>query len=91
MIASAITKQVPVVGSAYGFYKTAAAVYDSTTPGGAVKAAIKGIALDCTPPAIKYPILCASLAATGAACVATGGNPIAVSCFINTGRLIVEA
>jgi hypothetical protein len=41
--------------------------------------------------AIKYPVLCASLLTTGAACIATGGNPLAISCFVNTGRLIVDA
>lgn len=90
MIPSQITNKVPVVGSVYGFYRTAIRVYDSSTPAGAVKTAIKGIAVDCTPPQIKYPVLCAALLTSGAACVVTGLNPLAVSCFVNTGRLIVE-
>ena len=91
MLTSQLVKQTPVVGSAYGFYRTASKVYDSTSPAGAVKEAVKGLVLDCTPPTIKYPVLCASLLTTGAACIVTGGNPLAISCFINTGRLIVEA
>lgn len=55
MLPSGLVKQTPVVGSVYGFSKTATRVYDSSTPSGAVKTAIKGIFLDCTPPAIKYP------------------------------------
>ena len=84
MLPSQIIKQTPVVGSVYGFYRTASRVYDSTSPAGAVKEAVKGLVIDCTPPTIKYPVLCASL-------LATGGNPLAISCFVNTGRLIVDA
>lgn len=91
ILPSQLVKQTPVVGSLYGFYRTASKVYDSTSPGGAVKEAVKGLVLDCTPPTIKYPVLCASLLTTGAACVVTGGNPLAISCFVNTGRLLVEA
>ena len=91
MIPSQLVKQTPVVGSVYGFYKTASKVYDFTSPVGAVKQAVKGLVLDCIPPTIKYPVLCASLLTTGAACLVTGGNPLAISCFVNTGRLIVDA
>ena len=56
MLPSQIVKQTPVVGSVYGFYRTASRVYDSATPAGAIKEAVKGVILDCTPPAIKYPI-----------------------------------
>ena len=91
ILPSQLVKQTPVVGSLYGFYRTASKVYDSTSPGGAVKEAVKGLVLDCTPPTIQYPVLCASLLTTGAACVVTGGNPLAISCFVNTGRLLVEA
>ena len=91
MMPSSLVKQTPVIGSVYGFYRTATRVYDASSPGGAVKSALKGILIDCTPPLIKYPVLCRSLVASGAACLVTGGNPLAVSCFVNTGRLIVEA
>ena len=91
MLPSQIIKQTPVVGSVYGFYKTASRVCDSTSPAGAVKEAVKGLVIDCTPPTVKYPVLCASLLTTNVACLATGGNPLAISCFVNTGRLIVDA
>ena len=79
------------MGSVYGFYRTASRVYDSTSPASAVKEIIKGLIIDCIPPAIKYPVFCASLLTTSAASTATGGNPLAISCFVNTGRLIVNA
>lgn len=85
-----ILKQVPVVGSVYGFTKAAMKVYNSTSPVGAVTVAGESILVDCTPPVIKYPILCAALAANGAVVVATGGNPLAVSMFVSCGRLIIE-
>jgi hypothetical protein len=37
-------------------------VYNITTPLGAVTAAVKGIALDCSPPVVKYPLKCGILA-----------------------------
>jgi hypothetical protein len=78
-------------GGAYGFYRMATKVYDAASPAGAIKAAVKSVVIYCTPPIIKYPILCASLLTTGAACIVNGGSPLAISCFLNTGRLIVEA
>ena len=47
MLPSQLVKQTPIVGSAYGFYRTASKVYDSTSPAGAVKEAVKGLVLDC--------------------------------------------
>lgn len=91
MLPSQIIKQTPIVGFVYGFYRTANRVYDSSSPGGAIKETVKGLVIDCTPPAIKYSVLCASLLTTGVACIATGGNPLAISCFVNTGRLIVDS
>ena len=49
-----LIKQVPVVGQAYGFTKTAMKVYNSTSP---VEAAVS-IIDDCVPPQIKYPVKC---------------------------------
>ena len=72
------------------FYKTASLIACLTAPAGSVKQAIIGIAIDCTPPAIKYPVLCASLLTSGAVCVVTGSNNLAISYFVNTGRLIVK-
>lgn len=53
MFPSQLVKQNPVVGSVYGFYKTASRVYDSTSPAGAVKKAVKGLVIDFTPPVLS--------------------------------------
>ena len=45
-------------------------VYNATSPTKALVAGVKGIVIDCTPPVIKYPLLCAgAIACGGAACV----------------------
>ena len=51
-----IVNQVPVVGQAYSFTKTAMKVYNSTSPVEAVKTAFVSILDDCAPPQIKYPV-----------------------------------
>ena len=48
-----LLKQVPVVGQAYGFTKTAMKVYNTTSPVEAVKVAAVSIIDDCAPPQIK--------------------------------------
>lgn len=85
-----LLRNAPVIGSCYGFATTAAKVYNSSTPSGAIKIAIKGVVLDCTPPVIKYPALCAALAACCIASLATGGNPLAVSATVTIAEAIVE-
>ena len=65
------------------FYKNANRIYNCASPAGAVK----GLVIYCTPSTVLY----ASLLTPGAACIVTGGNPLAISCFVNTGRLIVDA
>lgn len=61
---------VPVAGLAYGFTRTCVKVYNATSPAKALVAGVKGIVIDCTPPVIKYPLLCAgALVCGGAACV----------------------
>ena len=50
---------VPVAGSAYGLVRTCVKVYNATSPTKALIAGVKGIVIDCTPPVIKYPLLCA--------------------------------
>lgn len=91
MVLAPFLKNAPVIGSCYGFATTAIKVYNSTTPSRAVKAAVKGLVLDCTPPAIKYPVLCAALAGCCVASVATGGNPLVVSATVTIGEAIVES
>ena len=89
MLEQAIT-QAPIVGSVYDLLKTLYEVYNAYSPGEAVCLAGQGILLNCTPPYIKYPLLCAYLAASGAVTVASGGNPIAIAGTVNATRLIVE-
>jgi hypothetical protein len=72
-----------------GLVNTATKVYNSTTPSGALICAVKGIVLDCTPPYVKYPALCAALLACGVATAATG-NPLAASSFCTIGECILE-
>lgn len=72
---------VPVAGSAYGFAKTCVKVYNATTPTKAVIEGFKGIILDCTPPVIKYPLLCAGAIACGGAACFTGDPNFAIGAF----------
>jgi hypothetical protein len=90
MIVGPLIKNAPVIGSCYGFAITAVKVYNSSTPSGAIKTAVKGVVLDCTPPVIKYPALCAALVGCCIASVTTGGNPLAVSATVTIGEAIVE-
>jgi hypothetical protein len=90
MIVGPLLRNAPVIGSCCGFVKTAVKVYNSTTPSGAIKIAVKGLVLDCTPPVIKYPALCAALAACCIATVTTGGNPLAMSATVTIAEAIVE-
>lgn len=78
-----VAPYVPVIGTAFGFTKTCVAVYKSSSPTGAVVAGVKGLIIDCSPPVIKYPLLCATaLACGGAACVTGDPNFVvgAVEC-----------
>jgi hypothetical protein len=90
MIIKPLMKNAPVIGSCYGFATTAVKIYNSSTPSGTIMTAAKGIVIDCTPPVIKYPFLCAALAGCCVASVATGGNPLAVSARVTLGEAIVE-
>ena len=72
---------VPVAVSAYGFTRRYIKVYNATSPTKALVAGFKGVVIECTPPYIKYPLLCAgALACGGAACV-TGDPNFAVGAF----------
>ena len=72
---------VPVAGSAYGFGRTCIKVYNATSPAKALVAGVKGIVIDCTPPVIKYPLLCAGAIACGGAACVTGDPNFAVGTF----------
>jgi len=84
LVSSALGKvapYVPVVGSAYGFEKTCIQVYSATSPSKAIVAGVKGIVINCTPPLIKYPALCATMLACGGAACFTGDPNFAVGAF----------
>ena len=85
-----LIKQVPVVGQAYGFTKTAMKVYNSTSPAEAVKVAAVSIIDDCAPPQIKYPVKCGILLAQVGLAVSSGGNPWAVAMVIGSARQIID-
>ena len=87
---NSVINHVPIVGSLYGLANTASKVYNSTTVVGAMESAAHGIIVNCTPPVIKTPLLCTYLLASGCIAVSTGGNPLAITSVINTGRMIVE-
>ena len=87
---NALIQQAPVVGQAYGFAKTTMKVYNSTSPIEAVKTAAIGIAVDCTPPKIKYPIKCSIFIAQLGLAVSTGGNPWSVAMAIGSARQIIQ-
>jgi len=72
---------VPVAGSAYGFTRTCVKVYNATSPTKALVAGVKEIVIDCTPPVIKYPLLCAGAIACGGAACVTGDPNFAVGAF----------
>ena len=86
-----IISNVPILGSCYGLLKTSINVYSSSSPVEAVQTGIIGIFVNCTPPVIKYPILCAHLAGSAVVTIASGGNPIAISSTVNAARLIILA
>lgn len=69
-----LIKQVPVVGQAYGFTKTAMKVSNSTSPVEAVKVAAVSIIDDCAPPQLKYPVKCGILLAQVGLAVSSDGN-----------------
>ena len=87
---NSVIEQVPVVGQAYGFTKTAMKVYNSTSPIEEVKVAAIPIIYDCAPPHIKYPVKCGILLAQVGLAVYSGGNPWAVAMAIGSARQIID-
>ena len=85
MIVNAVLKTVapfvPVAGSAFGFAKTCVNVYNATSPTKALVAGVKGIVIDCTPPVIKYPLLCAGVVTCSGCALVTGDPNFAVRAF----------
>ena len=81
---------VPVVGSAYGFSKTCIQVYNATSPQGKLIAGDKGIIIDCTPPVVKYPLLCAAVAACAAGATVTGDPSFIVGAIECCSAIVLE-
>lgn len=79
---------VPVAGSAYGFGRTCVKVYNATSPTKALVAGVKGIVIDCTPPVIKYPLLCAGAIVCGGAACVTGNPNFSVGAFKCLGAIV---
>jgi len=76
----AISPFVPIAGSAFGFDKTCIKVYNATNTSKVLIAGVKGLVIECTPPVIKYPLLCAgALACTSAACITGDANFVVVA------------
>ena len=67
-----IIKQIPVVGQAYRFTKTAMRVYQSTSPVEAVKVTAVSIIDEWAPPQIKYPVKCGILLAQVGLAISSG-------------------
>ena len=86
-----IFESIPIVGSCYGLAKTSVNIYTASSPVEAVQIGLIGVFLNCTPPVIKYPVLCAHLMVSGIATVSTGGNPLAIASTVNAARMIIAA
>lgn len=84
-----LIKQVPIVGSAYGLVKCSIKMYNASSPIDAVCQGISSVVIDCSPPVVKYPILCSYLIASSAVAVISG-NPLAIASTVNTARMIIE-
>lgn len=85
-----IIRNLPVISQAYGFTKTAQRVYNSTSPIGAVKTAVKGIVVDCSPPAVKYPLKCSILVLQIALFISSGGNPFSASMILGMMDFMID-
>ena len=86
-----IIGNTPILGSCYGLVKTSINIYTASSPVEAVQTGIIGAFVNCTPPVIKYPILCAHLVVSAITTVSTGGNPIAAASTVNAIRMIIAA
>ena len=80
----------PITGSVYGLVKTSIRVYEASTPVNTACEAFSGVLLDCSPPIVKYPLLCAYLMALEDIRVSTGGNSLAIFDTLNVVQLIIE-
>jgi hypothetical protein len=72
IILKSVSPYVPVIHSAYGLGKTCIRVYSATSPSQALIQGAKGLVIDCTPPVIKYPLLCLGAVVCSGCTVFTG-------------------
>lgn len=84
-----LIKNAPVIGSCYGF--ATATIDNSTTSTGEIKTVVKCVVIQCVSPLIKYPALCAALAACSVTRFVTDGNPSVVSATVIVSEAIVES
>ena len=91
VIGNIIANYVPILGGCCGLVKTSMDVYSAASPVEAVKTGIIGVFVNCTPPVLKYPILCGHLAVSAIVTISSGGNPLAIASTINAGRMIISA
>jgi len=83
MIIGLIIKSAPTIGAAASFASESVSnVGACTNPTSVVcKTGVK-IAINCIPPHIKYPLLCASLACTTTAFICTGSPHAITASFV---------
>jgi len=79
---------VLVLGSTYVIIKTCIKVYNATSPANAILVGVKGVLIDCTPPVIKYPALCAAIAGCTAGAGITGDPNFIVGALECTSTII---
>ena len=85
-----VISNIPIVGSCFGLYRTASKVYNTTNPVDAIQTGLVGIFVECSPPVIKFPLLCTYLLGSAVVSASTC-SPIAISNTVNAARLLIEA
>jgi len=87
-----LIKSAPTIGAAASFSSESISNAGSCTNPTAVvcKTGVK-IAINCMPPNIKYPLLCASLACTTTAFICTGSPHAATASFVLAEAMIPGA
>ena len=82
--------QIPIVGSTTELVTAACTQHNASTPLRATLRALGGIAKDCLPPDVKYPILCSYLLFSGGMVVVTNGSPMMVANTLRAAIMIVN-
>ena len=79
----------PVAGTTFGIIRTAKKVYNCTSPMEAIKTGVKSVVINCTPPVVKYPVLCSAMLICAISTVYTG-NPNLACGTIKCAEIIIE-